>query len=310
MKTTKLTFILILLFAVGNIADAGAQNWMKQLGKRAEDAAKRSVERKVERKVGEEVDKAMDKTFDKAEEKTRQKKPKSGAALVAPPESGTPAQDPRSWNTGEPYHALKKGAKIVYTLYDGKGKVQGYNRQEIVEITRTKNSVNAVVSGTHTNSKGKSEGSATVSLRYNNGNFHVDLLSIMLPKDMQGIDVDTKASGRDMLIPGKLTPGQSLPDATSTFKMKVKSSDAAFDMPPLTFRIFNRKAIQAESVETPMGKFICFKIVQTVEADYPIIGTQRGTNIVWIGKGIGTVKSEHYDAKGKLTNRMLLTELK
>ncbi|MGI6049020.1 MAG: hypothetical protein ACOYEG_13615 [Petrimonas sp.] len=305
MKTTKITLFLILFFAVGNIADAGAQSWLERLGKRAEETAKRKVERKVEDKV----DKAVDNVFDKAEEKAKQKKNGSSATLVEPPETGTPALNPRDWDDGEPYHALKKGAQIVYTLYDGKGKVQGYNQQEIIDITRTKNSVNAVVSGSQTNSKGKVENSASVSLRYHNGNFHVDLLSIMLPKDMQGIDVDAKVSGQDMLIPGKLTPGQTLPDATATFKMKVKSSEGAFDLPSLTFRVFNRRAVQAESVDTPMGKFICFKIIQTVEADYPIIGVQQGTSITWIGKGMGVVKTEHYNAKGKLTSRMLLTKL-
>ena len=309
MKTTKLTYILILLFAIGNFADANAQSWLKQLGKRAEDAAKRSVERNVEEKVDKAVDKTMDNAFDKAEEKAKQKKSGSSATLVEPPETGIPALNPRDWDDGEPYHALKKGTQIVYTLYDGKGKVQGYNQQEIIDITRTKNSVNAVVSGSQTNSKGKVENSASVSLRYHNGNFHVDLLSIMLPKDMQGIDVDAKVSGQDMLIPGKLTPGQTLPDATATFKMKVKSSEGAFDVPSLTFRVFNRRAIQAESVDTPMGKFICFKITQTVEADYPIIGVQRGTSIIWLGKGMGVVKSEYYDAEGKLASKMLLTKL-
>jgi hypothetical protein len=304
MKTTKITLLLILLFSAGNIADASAQSWLEQLGKRAEQSAKRKVERKVEEKV----DKAVDNAFDKAEEKAQQKKSPGTSSLVEPPETGTP-QDPSDWDDGEPYHALKKGARIVYTFYDGKGRVQGYNRQEIIEMTRTGNNVNAVVSGTRTNSKGKVENSATVALRYHGGSFHVDLLSIMLPQEMQGIDVDAKASGQDMIIPGKLTPGQILPDAQATFKMKVKSSEAAFDMPPLTFLIFNRRAVQAESVETPIGEFICFKIIQTVEADYPLIGKQASTSITWIGKGLGVIKTESYDNKGKLQSRMLLTGL-
>ncbi len=309
MKTTKLTLIFILLFAAGNITDAAAQRWLERLGKRAEESAKR----KVERKVDEKVDKAVDNAFDKAEE-SAQKKPQKNSApnasIVEPPDNGAPAEDPRDWDDGEPYHALKKGAKIVYTFYDGKGKVTGYNNQEILEITHGQNSVNAVLSGTQTDRKGKVQGGGAVSLRYNNGNFYVDLLGIILPKDMQGIDADVKVSGRDMIIPGKLKPGQPLPDAEATFKMKVKSGNAAFDAPPLTFRVFNRRAVQAESVETPMGKFICFKIIQTVEADYPLIGKQLSTSITWIGKGLGTIKTETYDKKGKLQNRMLLTELK
>ena len=59
-----------------------------------------------------------------------------------------------------------------------------------------------------------------------------------------------------------------------------------------------------------MGTFSCFKITQTVEADYPLIGKQHFTSITWIGKGMGVIKTEAYDKKGKLQSRMLLTELK
>lgn len=307
MKTIKRILFFILLFAAGNITDAAAQNWLERLGKRAEESAKR----KVERKIDEKVDKTVDKAFDKAEESTRKKPQKtdSNTSIVEPPDNGAPARDPRDWDDGEPYQALKKGTKIVYTFYDGKGNITGYNNQEVLEITYAPNSVDAVVSGTQTDRKGKVQSDATVSLHYKNGNFHVDLLGIMQPKEMQGIDVEAEASGRDMIVPGKLEPGQTLPDAQATFKMKVKSGDAAFDMPPLTFRVFNRRALQAESVETPMGKFICFKIIQTVEADYPLIGKQLSTSITWIGKGLGVIKTETYDKKGKLQSRMLLTKL-
>ena len=69
MKTIKRIFILFLLLVMGNITDAAAQNWLKRLGKRAEDAAKRKVERKLEEKV----DKTMDNVFDKAEDGVRKK---------------------------------------------------------------------------------------------------------------------------------------------------------------------------------------------------------------------------------------------
>lgn len=300
MKTTRISLILILLFAAGNIHDAAAQSWLEQLGKRAEEAAKRKVEEKV--------DKAVDKAFDKAEEMARKKKEGDDSSVVAPPDPGTPALSPAEWNGEAPYHALKKGSRLVYTFYDGKGKLQGYNRQEVVEYSGTKNSVNALVHGEHVDRKGKVQSSGTVSLRYSNGNFHADLLDMLPPQGLENIDMEAGMSGREMLLPEKLTPGMSLPEAQAVFKLKMKSGQEAVELPPMTFRVFNRRAVQAESVETPAGTFVCFRIVQTVEAEYPIIGKQLATSIIWIGKGLGTIKSENYDAKGKLTGRMLLTE--
>ena len=39
------------------------------------------------------------------------------------------------------------------------------------------------------------------------------------------------------------------------------------------FSIFTIDGQYAENVETPVGKFVCFKIIQTIEADYPLIDT-------------------------------------
>ena len=280
---------------------------MKRLGEKAEEAAKRKVEKKVEEKV----DEAVERAFDKTEESIRKERKESGSRtpVVEPPDTGEPAENSSDWDNNEPYYALKQGTRIEYTVYNGSGKVQGYNKQEVLKITRSGNSVEAVVSGMQTDSKGKVQNTATVSLRYKNGNFHVNLLEMMPLQGLENAEIDANMSGNDMIIPSKLSPGQILPDAEATFKMRISDGSDAADLPPLVFHIYNRRAIRAESVDTPIGKFVCFKIIQTIEADYLLIGTQQATGITWIGKGIGVVKSETYDAKGKLTNRMLLTGL-
>lgn len=307
MKTKKIIFILTLLFVAGSITQVQAQDWLERLGKRAEETAKR----KIERKVDEKVDKTVDNAFEKAENNVPQgeKKGKAKKTIIEPPETGTPAENTSDWDNNEPYYGLKKGTRIEYTIYDGKGKVQGLNTQEVMDITRTKNSVNATVTGVQTNAKGKVESSGTVSLKYSNGYIYANLLDMAALQGLENMEIDANMSGSDMMIPSKLKPGQILPDARLTFKMKMKSGKDEVDMPPVEFRIINRRAVRAESVDTPMGKFVCFKITQTMEADYPIIGTQYFTDITWIGKGFGVVKSESYDSKGKLKGRMLLTKL-
>lgn len=323
MKTTKITLVLLLFFAVGNIATADAQSWLERLGKRAEESAKRKVERKVEEKV----DKAVDKAFDKTEEtiskqrKTRKTVNENMEVIEEPeepeeeisdddfPEQTTLMQGSGDWDTGEPFHALNKGTQIQYTVYNGKGKVEGYQNQTVVEFTRKGREVNAVISGTFTDRKGKEQNAATVSLRFSKGNFYVDLLDILPPKGLQNMDLEAKVSGNDMMIPEKLTSGQKLPDAQATFRMKMKGGGDSVDLPPITYRVFNRKAVGAESVETPVGKFVCFKIAQSAEVDLPLIGKQVFHSATWIGKGIGTVKTESYDSKGKLQSRTLLTGL-
>lgn len=64
----KLAFILSALFLMIGAADVQAQ-WLKKLGKKAEEAAKRAVERNVENKV----DNAVDDAFDRGEDAAKGK---------------------------------------------------------------------------------------------------------------------------------------------------------------------------------------------------------------------------------------------
>ena len=73
MKPRQLTLVLVLLIAVGNISEVSAQGWLKQLGKKAEEAAKQKVEEKVQEKTR----KAVDKTFDEVEDLATQKNKKN-----------------------------------------------------------------------------------------------------------------------------------------------------------------------------------------------------------------------------------------
>ena len=56
--------LLLMMLAVAFGAEADAQGWLKKLGQKAQDAAKRAVERKVEDKVERETDDAMDAVLD------------------------------------------------------------------------------------------------------------------------------------------------------------------------------------------------------------------------------------------------------
>jgi len=56
--------LLLMMLAVAFGGEADAQGWLKKLGQKAQDAAKRAVERKVEDKVERETDDAMDAVLD------------------------------------------------------------------------------------------------------------------------------------------------------------------------------------------------------------------------------------------------------
>lgn len=77
----KLVFILSALFLMIGAADVQAQ-WLKKLGKKAENAAKRAVERNVENKVDNAVDDAFDKGEDAAKGKGKKETTNDSAEEV------------------------------------------------------------------------------------------------------------------------------------------------------------------------------------------------------------------------------------
>ena len=74
------------------------------------------------------------------------------------------------------------------------------------------------------------------------------------------LEIEANISGNDMIIPARLTPGQILPDAEATFKMRISDGSDAADLPPVVFNIFNRRAVRAENVDTPVGKFVSLRL--------------------------------------------------
>jgi hypothetical protein len=60
-----------------------------------------------------------------------------------------------------------------------------------------------------------------------------------------------------------------------------------------------------ETLNTPAGKFDCFKISQKVFMK--TLGKIEINSIEWYSEDVGMVKSETYDKKGKLKTYSLLT---
>jgi hypothetical protein len=69
------------------------------------------------------------------------------------------------------------------------------------------------------------------------------------------------------------------------------------------------ECLAIEDVTVPAGTFKSHKITQTVSTTVMKMNTSAKT-LSWYSPGIGTVKTETYDSKNKLTGSTELVELK
>jgi hypothetical protein len=75
----------------------------------------------------------------------------------------------------------------------------------------------------------------------------------------------------------------------------------------LTFNITDRKVEGKESVTTPAGTFECMKISYNTHSQMMIANTQF-TNVEYLSKDSGAVRTETYRSNGNLVSYTILTK--
>ena len=184
---------------------------------------------------------------------------------------GTYAQDA--------YYCLRQGAELVYRSTDTKGRETGTTTIVIKEVTGSDGNYELVQTNEVSLAKlgvGKPE---TVSASIKDNNIPVAILN--------GLAYEFTEIGPS--IPSTLSVGQELECGTIEWSaMGIKSSHT----------VTSHKVVAQEEITTPAGTFDCFVVEQayTMKSGF---AKSEGVNKTWYAKGIGTVKMENYDKKGK-----------
>jgi hypothetical protein len=93
-----------------------------------------------------------------------------------------------------------------------------------------------------------------------------------------------------------------LPDGE--LKMVVKSGSATIIT--ITLNISNRKVEGREDITTDAGTFSSYKLSYDISTKAGFITTNSNV-IEWISEGVGLVKSETYNRRGRLAGYSVLT---
>ena len=139
------------------------------------------------------------------------------------------------------------------------------------------------------------------------GKFYIDIDELFKGMNLESyqsaIEMKVTVEGDAIFYPSDIKPGSVMPDG----KVTAKINTGGFTMLTMYVILSNRKCVAIDSVTTPAGTFECYKITQDVEAK--AIMKVLSTEISWIAEGVGLVKSESYDKKGKLLSSSQLTKI-
>ena len=204
-------------------------------------------------------------------------------------------------NNCSKFYPMDEGTIFQYTNYSKKGKISGIIDHSITD-NRTENG-NEVVSMTSkmSDKKGKLILESSHDITCNGDVVFIDYKSLISPQMMSQFgEFDYEVSGTNLELPNNLSVGLELPDSSMNM---IVSMGITMN---ITVTIKDRKVVGQESITTPSGTYDCYVLTSTLDMD--MMMKIEGSSKQWIAEGVGMVKQESYDDKGKQTGYSELTK--
>lgn len=202
------------------------------------------------------------------------------------------------------YYPFSEGSKSQLTLYNGKGKTAGMVEYHVLNISDNGSSQTATMETTITDEKGETISVTEYDAICSEGVVSIDFNSLLRPEMMQAygeMDVDTEITGTNIDLPNELEVGQNLPDAEINIKISISGMNLNMQT-----TITDRKVLDRETITTPAGTFDCYVLTQTM--NLKSMGANRSSSSKqWVSEGVGVVKTEDYNKRGKLDGYSVLT---
>jgi len=203
------------------------------------------------------------------------------------------------------YFPERVGSTREMKFYDQRDRLSSISRQEILEKVESGNDLKIKVRSTNYTSDEEVVHSAELELECRDGVFVFDMRDFLDPNtraqyEEMGIEISTD----NLVYPANLQAGAQLPDSEIT--MQVKSGAAT--LLTVSVAMSNRKVEGIEDVTTDAGTFTCYKISYDITSKAGFI-TSNSSAVEWLADGVGLVRSESYNRRGRLTGYSVLTGL-
>ncbi len=203
------------------------------------------------------------------------------------------------------YFPMKEGAYIETRSFDAKDKLQGFSKMTVLQKQTAGIRTSVIAEVKSYDDKEKELMSTQMEVYCENGVFYIDMRKFLDQQTMESFkDMEVAMETENMEFPSNLAAGQTLKDARIT----VSASSGGMKLFSMNVWVTNRKVEAIEDITTPAGTFTCYRITSDVETKMMMKISVK--SVEWYAKNVGTVRSESYNNKGKLTGYTLLTDYK
>jgi len=211
-----------------------------------------------------------------------------------------------SLSAQETFFPTKVGTVLKYQTTDKKGKVSGSFKYTITKVDVQGNDLDITYLVENMGMKDELVYKDEITIHQRNGVISFDMSSFVNKGAFQQngqIPAELSITGNSMQVPLNPEPGMTLPDANVLMAMKV-----GFMNMKMSADVTNRKIEAVEDITVKGGTFHCYRLTSDVKS-VALGMTVKSKSIEWYAKGIGVIKTESYDDKGKLLASTQLTEV-
>jgi hypothetical protein len=206
----------------------------------------------------------------------------------------------------ETFFPTKQGVSLLYNSYDNKGKLTGIVRYIIKDVVVNGADMDITYICESFSPKNELLLKDEITINQRGDKLFFDM-SNFLNKNAYAKDGEMTAEieikGNSMEIPLNPNPGDKLRDANVEMIIKM-----GFNM-KISVEMTNRTIESIDNITVKAGAFDTYKL--TCDIKSVAMGMKSQSKMVeWYAKGIGTIKQETYDQKGKLMSSMELVEVK
>ena len=202
------------------------------------------------------------------------------------------------------FFSIKDGVRMEYTMYGKKGKVEGSQWQEFRNVEETADGIEAEVHMGFNDAQGKNPYESSYKMTCEGNTVRIDYESLISPQMLEQYgDAEVEITGTDVEWPSNLETGMELPDAN--VKMKINMGGMNMNM---EVDITDRKVEKVETITVPAGSFECYVVYSNSYSKMMMVNKNFPSRS-WLAKGVGMVKTESYNKKGKLINTMVLSAI-
>lgn len=206
----------------------------------------------------------------------------------------------------ETFFPTTKGVVLTYKTFDKKGKETGGMKYTIKNVQREGTNINITYMVESSDQKENIAFSEEITIQQREDKLYMDMSNFLNKGAFQQngeIPVDIEVTGNNLELPVNANPGDVLPDANVEMAMKM-----GFINMKMAAQVTNRKLESIEDITVKAGPFNTYRFSSKVNAT--TMGLKVETNnMEWYAKGIGILKSESYDKKGKLQSTTELVEI-